>query len=181
MHLICVASLVPRKGHDTLFDALGRLPHLDWRLACVGSLDRNSSYAAALARRAASPALRDRVAMIGELAGAALDAAYDAADLFVLPTRYEGYGMAVAEALARGLPVVSTATGAIAELVGADAGVLVPSNDAEALAAVLANVMTDAAEYARLRRGALRVRGSLPTWDAASAVIEEALIRFAAR
>ena len=99
----------------------------------------------------------------------------------MLPTHYEGYGMAVAEALARGLPVVSTATGAIAELVGPDAGVLVPSNDAEALAAVLANVMTDAAEYARLRRGALRVRGSLPTWDAASAAIEEALIRFEAR
>ena len=74
MHLICVASLVPRKGHDTLFDALERLPHLDWRLACVGSLDRHSSYAVALARRAASPPLRDRVAMIGELAGAALDA-----------------------------------------------------------------------------------------------------------
>ncbi len=61
--------------------------------------------------------LEDRVSLVGDLGEAALAEQYDRADLFVLATLYEGYGMAVAEALARGLPVVSTATGAIADLV----------------------------------------------------------------
>lgn len=180
-HLLCVASLVPRKGHDTLFDALERLTHLPWHLTCVGSLERDSSYASALVRRCSSGPLLGRVTLAGELAGAALDAAYDAADLFVLPTHYEGYGMAVAEALARGIPVVSTATGAIAELVGHDAGVLVPPADAGLMADALERLIDNPATVDHLRRGALRARVSLPTWDSASARMEEALARFAAQ
>src|SRR5262249_35153231 len=70
--------------------------------------------------------LGDRVSLVGAQHGAALEACWDRADLFVLATYSETYGMAVAEALSHGLPVVSTATGAIPELVGSDAGVLVP-------------------------------------------------------
>ncbi len=132
MHLLCVASLVPRKGHDTLFDALERLPHLDWQLTCVGSARSRLVVCGRIWRGAQrQPPLRGsrrdgrRTCRRGSRRGVRR------ADLFVLPTHYEGYGMAVAEALARGLPVVSTATGAIAELVGADAGVLVPSDDAD--------------------------------------------------
>lgn len=181
LHMVSVASLVPRKGHDTLFDALECLTHLPWRLTCVGSLQRASTYAAALVRRAEDGPLVGRVTLAGELTGVALDAVFHAADLFVLPTRYEGYGMAVAEALARGIPVVSTATGAIAELVGAEAGVLVPPSDKESLARVLEAVLRDTACLERLRRGALRARESLPTWDTACTRMEEALARFAAR
>lgn len=154
LHMLCVATLVPRKGHDTLFDALARLGDLDWRLTCVGSVDRDAEYVASLVAQCKTPPLLDRVVLEGELAGAPLTAAYDCADLFVLPTHYEGYGMAVAEALARAIPVVSTPTGAIADLVGEDAGVLVPPADAKALAHVLASLITDREQLARLRRGA---------------------------
>ena len=179
LHMVCVASLVPRKGHDTLFDALAQLADLDWRLTCVGSLDRDADYAATLIERCKVPPLRDRVVLTGELAGAALDAAYDLADLFVLPTHYEGYGMVVAEALARAIPVVSTRTGAIAELVGDAAGVLVPPADAGALADVLKTLITDREQLARLRLGAASRRVSLPTWQSAAELMEKALERLA--
>ena len=179
VHMVCVASLVPRKGHDTLFDALVQLAHLDWRLTCVGSFERDAEYAATLIARCNLPPLSDRVALVGELAGTALDAAYDQADLFVLPTHYEGYGMVVAEALARAIPVVSTRTGAIAELVGDAAGVLVPPADAGALAKVLETLITDREQLARLRRGAASRRASLSTWESAAELMEKALVGLA--
>jgi glycosyltransferase involved in cell wall biosynthesis len=83
----------------------------------------------------------------------------------VLPTRYEGYGMAVAEALAHGIAVISTRVGAIAELVGSEAGLLVPPDDVDALADALDRVLTDSALLDSLARGAAAVRGSLPGWQ----------------
>jgi glycosyltransferase involved in cell wall biosynthesis len=178
---LCVASLVPRKGHDTLFDALETLTALPWHLTCVGGLNRDSDFASRLVQRSSSGSLSGRVTLAGELAGAALDSAYDRADVFVLATHYEGYGMAVAEALARGIPVVSTPTGAIEELVGRSAGILVPPADPAALARELRRVITDRDVLEQLRRGARAVRASLPTWDAACARMEAALLAFGDR
>jgi len=93
--------------------------------------------------------------------------------------RHEGYGMVVAEALARGLPVVSTATGAIRDLVGDEAGIVVPPGDLAALADALSRVLGDADLRARLADGARRVREHLPTWDAAAVAMAQALERAA--
>jgi glycosyltransferase involved in cell wall biosynthesis len=177
VRLLCVASLVPRKGHDTLLDALTQLGDLAWRLSCVGGRDRDGSWARAMEQRCTVPPLAGRVEFAGELEGSALEAAYRNADLFVLPTRYEGYGMVIAEALARGLPVVSTPTGAIAELITVDAGVLVPADDSPTLARVLRSVISDRAALTRLKRGALQTRGRLASWQQASASMEAALLR----
>jgi glycosyltransferase involved in cell wall biosynthesis len=196
LHLLCVAALIPRKGHEVLFRALAMMPGLEWRLTCVGSLKRDPSTAERLRVRLHSDGLEDRVTFAGEVGAATLAALYDGADLFVLPTLHEGYGMAVAEALARGLPVISTATGAIPDLVGCDpgtdggaaashhdapfrthgaAGLLVPPGDPEALAAALALVLGDAHVRDRLAHGARRVRDRLPSWEDASARMSEAL------
>jgi glycosyltransferase involved in cell wall biosynthesis len=180
LEMLCVASLVPRKGHDTLFNGLEHLLALgvaDWHLTCVGRTERGSEYGAELIRRIGDPLLAGRVTAVGELAGAALHAAYDRADLFVLPTHYEGYGMAVAEALARGIPVVSTPTGAIAELVGKSAGVLIPPGDPFALASALQALLLDYGRLAALREGALRTRSRFQTWETACARMEQALAR----
>jgi len=179
LHLLCVGSVVPRKGHDTLLDALSLIGQHSWELTCVGSVERDSDYASNIVRRCSEPPLAGRVRFAGELAGAALDAAYDSADLFVQPTRYEGYGMAVAEALARGIPAVSTATGAIPELLGDGAGALIPPDDPATLAQTLEHIFSDAVVRARMRDGANRARASLPSWEAASVRMEEALMRFA--
>jgi glycosyltransferase involved in cell wall biosynthesis len=121
--------------------------------------------------------LGDRVSLVGELDAARLSDCYDGADLFVLATLQETYGMAVAEALAHGLPVVSTATGAIPALVGEDAGLLVAPGDTEALVAALARIIGDADFRARLAEGAKRVRDRLPGWEYASGQMSMALAR----
>ena len=119
--------------------------------------------------------LEDRVSLVGDLDAAAVAVHYDRADLFVLPTLYEGYGMAVAEALARGLPVVSTATGAIPDLVGSDAGIVVPPGDLPAFTgcAVAGDRRSRPAGAARGWRR--RVRQRLPTWDASAGAMAQAL------
>jgi glycosyltransferase involved in cell wall biosynthesis len=175
VELLCVATLVPRKGHDVLLRALATMPDALWHLSCVGGLDRDEAWTARLRAQVRSDGLEPRVSFVGEMGREALDTCYDVADVFVLPTWYEGYGMAVAEALARGLPVVSTATGAIDTLVGEDAGLLVPPGDAASLARALSAVVHDPALRARLAAGASRIRDRLPSWDDGALQMEQVL------
>ena len=119
--------------------------------------------------------LADRVRLAGELDRAALNACYARADAFVLATFHEGYGMALAEALARGLPIVSTRVGAVPDTVPDDAGLLVPPGNVAALRDALARVIDDAALRTRLAAGARRARERLPTWEEACARLEDAL------
>jgi glycosyltransferase involved in cell wall biosynthesis len=172
--LLCVATLTPRKGYEILIEALASIPARNWRLTCAGSLDRDAPTVARVRALVREHGFDDRVSFAGDLDTAALDAEYDRADVFVLSTFYEGYGMAVAEALARGVPVISTATGAIADLVG-DAGIVVAPGDRAAFADALARVISDAELRARLTENAKRVRDRLPTWDAAAAAMAKAL------
>jgi glycosyltransferase involved in cell wall biosynthesis len=168
--LLCVATLTPRKGHELLFGALSSLAQRNWRLTCAGSVDRDPPTVERLRRQLDGSSIADRVEFVGDLDRSALDVCYDAADLFVLPTLYEGYGMAVAEALARGLPIVSTATGAIEQLVNggaSPAGVVLPPGDERQFGDALARVIGDDDYRARLAEGARQARGRLPTWDAA--------------
>jgi glycosyltransferase involved in cell wall biosynthesis len=139
-----------------------------WHLTCVGGVDRDEDWIDVLGAEVLDSGLAPRITFAGELDREPLDVRYDAADVFVLPTWYEGYGMAVAEALARGLPVVSTDTGAIGDLVGRDAGLLVPPGDAAALAAALRAVVTDSKLRTRLAAGARAARSRLRGWDAAA-------------
>jgi glycosyltransferase involved in cell wall biosynthesis len=171
--LLCVATLTPRKGHAVLIRALARLRDRPWRLTCAGSEARDPTTATAIRALIAELALDRRVELVGEAVGERLDALYRGADLFVLASHLEGYGMALAEALARGLPVVSTTGGAIPETVPADAGLLVPPGDVEALAEALRRVLDEDGLLPRLAVGARRARASLPTWP-------EAARRFAA-
>ena len=111
LHLLCVATLNPGKGHDILFQALAAVPQRNWRLTCAGSLNRAPAAVDRLRVLLGTLGLDDRVSLAGELDADALAACYDAADLFVLATLRETFGMAVAEALARGLPVVAPRRG----------------------------------------------------------------------
>ncbi len=169
LRLLCVASLVPRKGHDLLLQALAARGGDDWTLDCVGSPTRDPACAQRLRDLARSLGLEARVRWQGESPPELLQAAYADADLFVLPAWYEGYGMAVAEALSHGLPVVATAVGAVPRLVGTEAGLLVPAGDGAALAATLRRVLDDAALRSRLAAGAVRRASALPRWPDAGA------------
>jgi len=175
--LLCVATLTPRKGHDLLFRALASLGDRPWHLVCAGSFDRDLATAARLREQMQALRIGDRVDLLGDLNTDALAIQYDLADVFVLPTLYEGYGMAVAEALARGLPVVSTATGGIAELVGDAAGIVVAPGDLEAFTAALSRVLDDADLRERLADGARLARNRLSTWDETVRTIEGVVAR----
>jgi glycosyltransferase involved in cell wall biosynthesis len=179
--VLCVATVTPRKGYELLIAALAAIPQRNWRLTCAGSLERDPATVARVRAQLRDAGLEDRVTLAGDLDTAALAAEYDRADLFVLPTLYEGYGMAVAEALARGVPVVSTATGAIPDLVGSDAGIVVPPGDLVSLTEALSRVLGDSECRARVAAGAARVRDRLPTWDTAAAAMARALEREAGR
>ena len=174
--LLCVATLTPRKGYELLIKALAAIPQRNWRLTCAGSVDRDAATAARVRALIRDGGLDDRVALVGDMDAAAVAQEYDRADVFVLPTLYEGYGMAVAEALARGLPVVSTATGAIEDLVR-DAGIIVPPGDLAAFTAAVSSVIGDPELRARLGERARVARERLPTWDAAAAAMADALHR----
>lgn len=168
-HMVCVATLNPGKGHEVLFRALATLPMRNWRLTCAGSTTRYPATAERLRSIVDSTGLANRVVLAGELDASAVSDLYDRADLFVLPTLTETHPLSVIDALARGLPVVSTTTGAIPDLVGDAAGLLVTPGDADGLAEALAMVMGDPKLRERLAAGARDVRQRLPTWHAAAA------------
>jgi glycosyltransferase involved in cell wall biosynthesis len=167
--LLCVAAVTPGKGHDVLLDALATMPDLPWRCTCVGSLVRDPEWAAGVLRRAG-----DRVRFRGPLVGVELDRAYAAADLLVLPSRAETYGMVLTEALARGVPVVASDVGGVPEALGG-AGLLVPPDDPAALAAALRAWRDDPDLRRRLRRAARERRAVLRPWAATAADVAGAL------
>jgi glycosyltransferase involved in cell wall biosynthesis len=175
LQVLCVASVVPGKGHDLLLGALAALTDRPWHLTCAGSLERDRAYVDRVVALARASSLVDRVSFAGELDDAALAKAFARSDLFVLPTRFETYGMAVAEAIAHGLPVVSTATGAIPSLVGDLAGLVVAPDNVDALRGALALVMDDKAVRRRFRAGALRMRTGLRTWATAAREFDDVL------
>jgi glycosyltransferase involved in cell wall biosynthesis len=167
--LLCVGALVPRKGHDVLFDALRRLRDRPWRLVCAGSLERSPATVAALRRKLKALGLERRVELLGEVDNDHLARCYQSADLFVLPSHHEGYGMVLAEALAYGLAVVSTRAGAIPDTVPANAALLVAPGDSVALAGALARLMDDTTLRRRLAVAARRAAATLPGWTDAAA------------
>lgn len=162
-NLLCVGVIAPHKGQDTLLAALALLPDADWTCAIVGSGDTFPEFASRIAREAAR--FGGRVSLAGVLTGEALAAAYRDSALLVAPSRVESAGMAIADARARGMPVVAAATGGIPDMVAGGGALLVPPDDPAALAEALEAWMTDPALRARLRRAALEARTTLPRWD----------------
>jgi glycosyltransferase involved in cell wall biosynthesis len=175
--LLAVGAVVPRKGYDVLVAALASLADLPWHLTIVGDTGRDVAAAMQLADDIASHRLAGRIVLSGAVSADRLAALYTGADLFVLPSRHEGYGMAFAEAIAHGLPVVGTTVGAIPDTVPPDAGILVPPDDAAALGAALRPLIESAAERARLAAGARAAAGRLPTWRASAERFSHAIER----
>ena len=179
LHLVTVATLNPGKGHDVLFHALSTMTDRRWRLTCAGSASRHAETAVRLRSMLQALSLADRVTLAGELDAAAIDALYDSADVAVLPTLSETHSLAAAEALARGIPVVGSSTGAIPDLVergDAQAGLLVPPGDVDALRTALTQVIDDPCCRARLADGARIVRERLRTWDDAARDMDSLIV-----
>jgi len=167
IELLSVATVTPRKGHLLLLDALTTLADRPWRLRAIGSLTRDPATAAALRYEIGRRGLKARFALEGEWPPERLGEAYAEAHGFVLASYHEGYGMALAEALAHGLPVIATTAGAIPDTVPASAALLVSPGDAAALARALARFLDEPKLRAALAAGARAAATRLPDWASA--------------
>ena len=165
--LLCVAAVTHRKGQDVLVEALRQLEDLPWTCTFVGGNDGTQEESG-------------RVRFVGARTGDALDSSYADADLLVLPSRAETYGMVVTEALARGIPVLGTQVNGVPEALGTAPdgtlpGLLVPPGDAGALAAALRDWLTDPDLRQRWRRAAADRRETLRDWDETTRLLNEVL------
>ncbi|MFE1599586.1 glycosyltransferase family 4 protein [Methylobacterium sp. ID0610] len=162
--LLSVGTVIPRKAHHLLVEALAGLGNLDWRLTIAGALDRDPACAAALRRTVAERALGERVRLIGAVTRAELDRLYTETDVLVSASLFEGYGMALTEGLARGLPLVASTGGAAADTVPDAAAAKVPPGDVGALRTALHPLIADP----RARRAAADASWAagrrLPRW-----------------
>jgi glycosyltransferase involved in cell wall biosynthesis len=180
VRLLSVGTVSPRKGYDVLVTALQSLTGLDWRATIAGAVDRAPDAAERLRRSIDQAGLADRVALVGALGHAALEEHYARADVLVSPSLFEGYGMALAEALAHGLPIVASTGGAAVETVPDAAALKVPPGDAAALANALRRAIGDRSLRAALGDASWSAGQRLPSWsDTASRIA--AVLRQVAR
>lgn len=173
VNLLAVGAVVPRKGYDVLIEAADRIACLDWQLVIAGDCKRDRTAAKELTAMIARKGLERRVCLAGAVGDRELAGLYHDADVFVLASRFEGYGMACAEALAHGLPIVGTRVGAIPDTVPPGAGILVPPDDPAALGTALRSMISDAG--LRERSAGVARAAPVPTWDAATQVFLDVL------
>lgn len=164
VNLLSVGAVTRRKGHDLLIAALAVLKDLPWRLTIVGDLTRDAAVAAQLSNTMSYVGLADRVRLAGAVSDTELAQAYHEADVFVLASHYEGYGMVFAEALARGLPVIGTTGGAIPEAVPKGTGILVSPGNMPALVDALREMIAQPDRRALYAAEAMRAASRLPDW-----------------
>ncbi len=175
--LLTVATLTKRKGHDVLIDALQGLSHLPWTARFAGGAHYDPAWAKYLQNKVCGAGLADRIEFLGALDD--LSAEYQQADLFVLPSRYEGYGMVYAEAIAHGLPVVATQCGAATTLIPHTAGRIIPVADHDALTQALRELLSDSTLRAQLQKGAQQAAGQLPQWQHSAQIIQQLIFKIA--
>jgi glycosyltransferase involved in cell wall biosynthesis len=179
VRLLSVGAVVPRKGFDVLIAALATLTDLPWRLTIAGDRARDRNTVARIDADITRYAIEDRIATPGAVSPPRLATLYAEADVFVLASHFEGYGMAYAEAIAHGLPVIGTNAGAIPDTVPPEAGLLVPPGDTPAFASALRHIIEDANLRRRLAHAARAAAVTLPTWQQSARIFARALEMYA--
>jgi glycosyltransferase involved in cell wall biosynthesis len=177
--LLCLGALTPTKGQDVLVEALAEVADEPWTATLAGPTSRDPGFVLGLRATIAHRGLAGRVTVPGTLTGHALDAAWAAADLLVLPSRAETFGMVVTEALARGVPVVASRVGGVGEAMGVEdrtPGTWVPPENVPALATALRRWLGDPVLRSGWRLSALGRRSTLDTWSSPSELISRVLL-----
>lgn len=177
LHIVSVGTITPRKGFDVLVEALHAVRDLGWRTTIAGALDRSPETVSALKEKIARLGLSDRVQLAGSLDEASISALYRSGDVFALSSLYEGYGMAFAEAMAHGLPVVASGGGAVRDTVPDDAGFVCAAGDVSAISNALRLMLSNPVLRKRKAQSAWSHAQGLPTWKQTAALIAEVLLR----
>jgi glycosyltransferase involved in cell wall biosynthesis len=175
--LLCVGVVAPHKGQDLLLRALAGLDERpEWTCTFAGSVDLDPEFAGTLKELAAASGLADRVHFTGVLSRHELEEEYASTDLLVVPSRAESFGMAAAEALAHGIPVLATRVGGVPEAVSnSGAALLVPPGDPWALRVVLEQWCTDAARRRSLKAEAVQAMAGTRKWSETARIVDVAL------
>jgi glycosyltransferase involved in cell wall biosynthesis len=174
-NILSVGTLSRRKGHDVLLDALKSIEDLSWNARIIGSKALDPMTSEALKRQIDALDLDGRVQLLGEVEDPG--GFFAEADMFALASRYEGYGMVFAEALAHGLPIVACRAGAVPEVVPEDAGLLVPVDDRAAFGNALRQLLTNQSDRQARADAARRAGARLPDWNDTANIISNALDR----
>jgi glycosyltransferase involved in cell wall biosynthesis len=164
LHILAVGAVLPRKGYDVLVEALGQIKDLDWQLTIAGALDRHPGAVEQLRTVIAAHDLESRVNLAGKVVPATLDRFYESADLFVSASLFEGYGMVLAEAMARGLPIVTATGGAAGDTAGQTVALHVEAGNIDELAIALRRALSDKKLRDQLADAAWETGRTLPTW-----------------
>ena len=175
MRILAVGSVVSGKGYDLLIPALASVADLPWRLTIAGDCTREPETTKQLVRAIVEAGLHDKITILGAVPSEHVGQLYLASDLFVLPSRFESYGMALTEALAHGLPVVSATAGAIPKTVPTGAGVLVQPDEVAPLAYALRRLLENPSERRQLAANAYAAARALPTWAECAVRFAEAI------
>jgi glycosyltransferase involved in cell wall biosynthesis len=177
-HIVAVAALLPNKSQTLLVETLAELQGLRWTAALVGSDHADPAYAAEVRAAVEHHGLENRINVTGELTGEAFEDQWHKADLSVLLSRSESFGMVVSESLAHGVPViVRQGTGAVEALGDTGAGAALDLSDPHTLTMTLRSWLTNPELQQLWQRAALTARDSLQRWDATAATVLEALNR----
>ena len=173
IRLLTVASLTRRKAHDVLINSLAPLKALPWQARFVGGKGFDPAWARSLQEQVNTLELSQRIHFAGTVENTQLE--YQQADVFVLPSRFEGYGMVFAEALAAGLPVLAGRSGAVPDVVPEAAGLLVTPDDTQALTKALQQILTSKPLRRRLQGGARKAAATLPSWTNTATLVARKL------
>jgi glycosyltransferase involved in cell wall biosynthesis len=175
IRLLSVGSIVPVKGYDVLIKALAQLKDLSWHLSIAGDRTRHLAFVNQLDADIAATGLTDRVTFLGAVPAARMPELYMSSEMFVLASRFEGFGMALAEAISYGRPVVSTTAGAIPETLPEGSRLLVPPNNSLALARALGYLIGDSSARRRIAHKARLAAVQLPTWQDSTRLFIDAI------
>jgi glycosyltransferase involved in cell wall biosynthesis len=163
-NLLSVGAVIARKRYDYCLDVAAYLPKNGWRWKIVGDPARDPALLHALKEKAEALGLADRVTFCGDLSDEALETLWQETDLYIAASRYEGYGMAIAEAFRHGVPVVTTASGAVSTW--ASGGMTeAPADDAAAMALDIATLLEHPARLQDQAARAWAFGRTLPTWE----------------
>ncbi len=175
LHLLFLANVIPLKGLHVLIEALRRLPAGQCTLDVAGSLETDPSYAARMRREAATCATP--VTFHGVVEGQALVELLARSDLLVIPSYYEGFGIAYLEGMAFGLPAIGTTAGAMPQMIRSGLnGFMIEPGDTSALEALIRKLVNDRGLLELLSIQAREYFGSRPTWDDSCAMIRDFLL-----
>lgn len=174
-HLIAVGSIIPRKAYDVLLSAMATLGDLPWTLDIIGSTTLSPTTVAEVETLIQALHLMDRVRLTGAMTANDLAQAYHSADLFVMSSLYEGYGMVLAEAMVRGLPIVASTGGAAADTLAPEAGIKVPPGLSQPLAEAIRTMLVTPSARRIFSDGSWRAGQRLPTWETTANSIAAAI------